>query len=63
MPTFTAYTRPMPPENCIQSQFALHQGNLGIVYKLRGGSAVFDPLGGPAYMVPCWRAAGISTKF
>lgn len=50
--TAIAYDGPIPPANCIQTRFAqysMHEDRAdddGLLYKCRGGSAVFWPIWG-----------------
>lgn len=61
MSTATEYKGPIPPPDCIQSRFGADGSHIGILYKQRGGGAVFEPFDAPAYAVDSWRDSGLTT--
>jgi hypothetical protein len=61
--TAIGYTGPIPPAACIQSRLAHDGETVGMLYKIRGGGAVFDPSNdgkhAPPYLIKSWRKSTV----
>lgn len=52
--TAVAYKGPIPPKNCIQERYAQYDERDGLLYKIRGGDAVFWGADGKALYINRW---------